>query len=230
MTESNIQSNNNSSSTHNMPDIIKRYSLFLVGLFIASMGVAFSAKAGLGTSPVASVPYSVSLVSSLLSFGGWLNLLSVIQIVIQVIVLKGKCNYIEIAIQTVLAFVYGYLTNFSVWLIKDINVTAYPMQFVFMLLGCFILALGIWIQLKGAVAMLPGEAMNRAISKVFNFRYENVKIFFDILYIAIAAVICLIFLCKLKGVREGSIIAAILVGNIIKMYNFIFNKVDSKKP
>lgn len=229
MTERNVQSNKNSSSTHNMPDLIKRYSLFLVGLFIASMGVAFSAKAGLGTSPVASVPYSVSLVSSLLSFGGWLNLLSVIQIAIQVIILKGKCNYIEIAIQTVLAFVYGYLTNFSVWLIKDITVTAYTMQFLFMLLGCVILALGIWIQLKGAVAMLPGEAMNRAISKVFSLRYENVKIFFDILYIAIAAVICLIFLGKLNGVREGSIIAAVLVGNIIKVYNFIFNKIGSKQ-
>lgn len=50
--------------------IIRQYSLFLIGLFIASMGVAFSTKAGLGTSPVASLPYSVSLVSSLLSFGG----------------------------------------------------------------------------------------------------------------------------------------------------------------
>ena len=51
-------------------ELIRRYFLFLVGLFIASMGVAFSTKAGLGTSPVASVPYSVSLVSDRLSFVG----------------------------------------------------------------------------------------------------------------------------------------------------------------
>ena len=95
----------------NKVGLIKRYALFLVGLFIASMGVAFSTKAGLGTSPVASLPYSVSLVSKLFTFGGWLNLLSVIQIVTQVVILKGKVNYIEIAVQTVLAFVYGYLTN-----------------------------------------------------------------------------------------------------------------------
>lgn len=69
--------------------IIRQYTLFLIGLFIASMGVAFSTKAGLGTSPVASLPYSVSLVSSLLSFGGWLNVLSVIQISVQVALL-GK--------------------------------------------------------------------------------------------------------------------------------------------
>ncbi|MBR5681902.1 MAG: hypothetical protein IKW96_01300 [Ruminococcus sp.] len=205
-------------------ELIGRYLLFLSGLFIASMGVAFSTKAGLGTSPVASVPYSVSLVSDMLSFGGWLNMLSVIQIAVQIIVMKGKCDYIEIAVQTVLAFVYGYLTNFSVWLIRDISVTAYAARFAFMLLGCAVLAFGIWVQFRGAVAMLPGEAMNRAVSRVSGFKYENVKIFFDILYIAAAAVICLIFMGELKGVREGSIIAAILVGSIIKLYNFIFNR------
>ena len=205
-------------------ELIRRYVLFLVGLFVASMGVAFSTKAGLGTSPVASVPYSVSLVNDRLSFGGWLNLLSLIQIIIQVILMKGKCNYLEISVQTVLAFVYGYLTNLSVWLIRNICVTSYTARFAFMLLGCAILALGIWIQLKGAVAMLPGEAMNRAISKVSGFRYENVKIFFDILYITVSSVICLIFIGKLKGVREGSIIAAVLVGSIIKLYNKAFDK------
>ena len=228
MTNTKTHDNTDTSFSHNASDMIRRYLLFLAGLFIASMGVAFSAKAGLGTSPVASVPYSVSLVSSLLSFGGWLNLLSLMQITVQLIVLKGKCNYTEIAIQTALAFVYGYLTNFSVWLIRGIKVDAYPMQFVFMLLGCVILALGIWIQLKGAVAMLPGEAMNRAISRVSGFRYENVKIFFDIFYIAVSAVICLIFLGKLEGVREGSIIAAVLVGNIIKLYNSAFKRIWSR--
>ena len=90
-------------------DYIYRYLLFLVGLFIASMGVAFSTKAGLGTSPVASIPYSVSLVSNFLTFGGWLNLLSVIQITVQVILLRRRCNAVEIIIQTILAFIYGYL-------------------------------------------------------------------------------------------------------------------------
>lgn len=97
-------------------DIVRRYLLFIVGLFVASMGVALSTKAGLGTSPVASLPYTVSLISDGLSFGGWLNLLSVTQIAIQVLLLKGKCNYVEIFLQTVLAFAYGYLTDFSCYL------------------------------------------------------------------------------------------------------------------
>jgi uncharacterized membrane protein YczE len=143
-------------------------------------------------------------------------------------VLKGKCNYIEIAIQTILAFVYGYLTDFSCWLIRGIELKSYIGSFAFMLLGCVILAFGIWIQLKGNVAMLPGEAMNRAISKVTGKRYENIKIVFDILYITISAVICLVFLGRLEGVREGSIIAAILVGTIIKLYNKAINRIFKK--
>ena len=66
--------------------------------------------------------------------------------------------------------------------------------------------------------------MNRAISQVSGKRYENIKILFDVLYIAAAAVICFLFLGKLEGVREGSIVAALLIGNIIKLYNSLFQK------
>lgn len=209
-------------------NIIGRYALFLIGLFIASMGVAFSTKAGLGTSPVASVPYSVSLVWPVFTLGGWLNMLSVLQITVQVALLRKKCKPVEIIIQTILAFAYGYMTNLSCMLIKEIRVDTYIQQLAYMLLGCFILALGIWIQLKGAVAMLPGEAMNRAISMVTGKKYENIKIFFDIFYILVASIICLLFLGKPEGVREGSIFAAIAVGNIIKFYNYIYSKINQK--
>ena len=209
-------------------NIIIRYMIFLIGLFIASLGVAFSTKAGLGTSPVASLPYSVSLVSDAISFGGWLNTLSVIQIIAQVLILRKACKPVEIAIQTVLAFAYGSMTNFSCYLIRGIPVNNYLSQFVVMLLGCAILAFGIWVQLKGGVAMLPGEAMSRAIAQVSGRRYENVKIFFDVAYILAAAAVCLLFLGHLEGVREGSIIAAVLVGNIIKFYNRIWEKIGPK--
>lgn len=210
-------------------NIIGRYMLFLIGLFIASVGVAFSTKAGLGTSPVASVPYSFSLVFPILTLGGWLNLLSVLQITVQVLLLGKKCKPVEIIIQTVLAFVYGYMTDFSCWLIRGIEVDTYIQQFTFMLLSCIILAFGIWLQFKGNVAMLPGEAMNRAISMVTGKKYENVKIFFDVFYILIAAIICLIVIGRLEGVREGSIFAAIAVGNIIRGYNCIYNKMIGRR-
>ena len=211
-----------------MKQVIKNYALFLIGLFIASMGVALSAKAGLGTSPVASVPYSVSLVNHTLTFGWWLNMWSVLQIAVQIALLRKKCKPVESIIQTVLAFVYGYLTDFSCKLISGLQANTYIMQFALMILSCFVLGFGIWIQFKGSVAMLPGESMNRAISEVTGKKYENIKIFFDVLYIIVAAAICFIFIGKLEGVREGSIIAAVLIGNIIKLYNSLYNKLKRK--
>ena len=142
--------------------------------------------------------------------------------------MKGKCNYIEIAVQTALAFVYGYLTNFACWLVRDLTADTYPVQMAYKIAGCFILALGIWVQFKGGVAMLPGEAMNRAIAQAAGKRYENIKIFFDVVYIALSAVICLVFLGRLEGVREGSIIAALVIGTIIKGYNALFDRLTGK--
>ena len=212
-----------------MKQTFRNYALFLIGLFIASMGVALSTKAGLGTSPVAAVPYSISLINHTLTFGWWLNLLSVLQILVQIILLRRKCKPVEIMIQTILAFVYGYLTDFSCKLIAGIHADTYLMQFVIMLISCLVLGFGIWIQFKGGVAMLPGEAMNRAISEVSGKRYENIKIFFDVLYIVIAAAICFLFIGKLEGVREGSIIAALLIGNIIKLYNRLFESITNSR-
>jgi len=211
-----------------LKQIVRNYVLFLIGLFIASMGVALSTKAGLGTSPVASVPYSISLMNHTLTFGWWLNLWSVIQIVVQVALLRKKCKPVEIIIQTILAFVYGSLTDFSCMLISGVQANSYAIQFGLMILSCFVLGLGIWIQFKGNVAMLPGEAMNRAFSEVTGKRYENIKIFFDVLYIVAAAIISFLFIGKLEGVREGSIIAALLVGNIIKIYNRLFEKLTKQ--
>ena len=203
---------------------IRQYGIFLIGLFVASLGVALSTKAGLGTSPVASVPYSVSLVNRTLSLGWWLIVLSLIQILVQILLLRKQCRPVEIAVQLVTAFVYGSLTDFSCGLLSGLNPVSYPARFGVMLAGCAVLGLGIWIQYKGGVAMLPGEAMNRAISQVTGRRYENVKVFFDVLYILLAGTICLVFLGKLAGVREGSVIAALLIGNLIKLYNRVFDK------
>ena len=89
---------------------IKNYALFLVGLFVASMGVALSTKAGLGTSPVAAVPYSVSIVNHALTFGWWLNIWSLLQVAVQVILLRKKCKPVEIFIQAVLALAFLFFT------------------------------------------------------------------------------------------------------------------------
>ena len=66
----------------------RRYVIFLLGLFICSFGVACTTKAGLGTSPVAAIPYSLALIFPRFSFGNWLIIFCMVQIAIQIILLK----------------------------------------------------------------------------------------------------------------------------------------------
>lgn len=40
---------------------VKRYLVFLVGLFVNSLGVSLITRADLGTSPISSIPYVLSL-------------------------------------------------------------------------------------------------------------------------------------------------------------------------
>lgn len=68
------------------------------------------------------------------------------------------------------------------------------------------------------VVMLPGDAFVRAIAKVTNKEYGNVRVISDISMTIIAGILCFIFLHSLQEVREGTIIAALITGNIVKIF------------
>lgn len=67
---------------------IKRYLIFFVGLFINSFGVSFVTKACMGTSPISSIPYTLSLIFQA-SLGTYTLYMSLILVVLQMIIL-GK--------------------------------------------------------------------------------------------------------------------------------------------
>ena len=202
--------------------LIRRYLIFLAGLTVCSLGVAITTKAALGTSPVAAIPYSISLAFPSFTFGQWLIAFSLVQIAVQIVLLRRKCIPSELLIQAILSFAYGYLTDFSVALVSTVQLPTYFHEFAFLIGGCFVLALGVYLELVGDVAMLPGDAFNRAVAYVLHQQYDKVKITVDVSMTAISAVLCLVTMGKLNGVREGTIVAAFLVGYIIRVYHGLF--------
>ncbi|WP_458407212.1 DUF6198 family protein [Anaerotignum sp.] len=206
----------------------RRYTIFMMGLFICSFGVACTTKAGLGTSPVAAIPYTMSLVIPKLSLGNWLIALCMVQIIAQIIMLRKNIVVSEIIMQAILAFAFGYLTDFSLFLMKDLEPNTYFLQLIFLLIGCCILAFGVYLELLGNVVMLSGDAFIKAIAIVSRKEYGNVKIITDISMSAISAAISLVFMHKLVGVREGTLIAALIVGIIIKFYQRLFKPISDR--
>lgn len=206
----------------------RRYLIFFIGLFICSFGVACTTKAGLGTSPVAAIPYTLALIFPKISFGNWLILFCMVQIVAQVIMLRKKTVISEIIIQIILSFAYGYLTDFSMYLLKGITLNSYVFQLIFLLIGCIVLAFGVYLELLGDVGMLSGDAFIKAIAIITKKEYGNVKIITDISMSLISAILAITILHKLVGVREGTVIAAFLVGIIIKFFKKTFHSVENK--
>ena len=51
---------------HSIANMTLRYFLFLLGIFTISLGIAFATRSGLGTLPLSSLPYALSIISSLL--------------------------------------------------------------------------------------------------------------------------------------------------------------------
>lgn len=52
-------------------DLVKRYLIFFLGSLLNSFGMAVVTKGMLGTSPIVSVPYSLSLIIPRASLGNW---------------------------------------------------------------------------------------------------------------------------------------------------------------
>lgn len=206
----------------------RRYTIFLIGLFICSFGVACTTKAGLGTSPVAAIPYTLSLIFTNLSFGNWLIIFCMFQIIFQIIMLRKRTVVSEIVIQMILAFAYGYLTDFSLLILKGLELNHYILKLLFLLIGCVILAFGVYLELLGDVGMLPGDAFIKVIAIITNKEYGNVKIITDISMSVISAGLAVAILHKLVGVREGTIIAALIVGIIIKYFKKILKPMANK--
>lgn len=194
----------------------RRYVIFLLGLMLCSLGVACTTKAGLGTTPIAAIPYSLALIMPQLSFGNWLIIFCFAQILVQIMLLGRKCVPSELLIQAILAFVYGYLTDFSMFLLTAVQPELYVSRLVVLVVGCLLLAVGVCLELIGDVGMLSGDAFIKAIAQVTGKSYSGVKIATDSAMTVIAGVLCVVFLGKLVGVREGTVIAAVLVGILLR--------------
>ena len=63
--------------------------------------------------------------------------------------------------------------------------------------------------------MMSGEFFVRVISRRFKKDFGYVKLGFDITLVVIACLLALIFLSGIRGVREGTILAALTVGPIV---------------
>lgn len=205
-------------------EVAKRYILFVISLFFAALGVAFTKHAELGVSPISSVANVMSCKYSMLSLGNWLIIWNCILIVGQILILRRKFQPIQL-LQIPLSFLFGWFTDFGMWIVSHIPVNSYPIRLIMIVIGIVILGFGISLSVIANVIMNSGEAFVKAVSDTTNKEFGDVKIFFDILCVVIALSLSLIFFdFTIVGTREGTIISALFTGITVKFFCGIIKK------
>lgn len=195
-------------------ELLKRYTLLFCSLFVNAFGVVFITKAALGTSPISGVPYVLSLASPL-SFGVTTFLLNLIFILIEVSLMgwrEVREKRFELLVQFPILIVFSSSIDLSMWLLRDFIPETYPEMLASLVFGCAVLATGIGWAVKACVAMNPGEYVVRVMATKFGKPFGNVKLCFDSTLVVLAALLSLLFLGGIHGLREGTFVAALLVG------------------
>lgn len=197
--------------------LLRRYFLFVVSLFINALGVAFITKALLGTSPITSITYVLSMFTPQ-TMGEWTIIVNILFVVFELFFITKselKSNLRTFLLQIPISICFGWFIDVAMNLLFWLEPALYLQKIIALLIGCFILATGITLEVKANVAMTSGEYFVRVISLRFKKDFGYVKLGFDVTLVAIACLFSYLFMSDIRGVREGTVIAALLVGPIV---------------
>ena len=207
-----------------MKKILKRYLLFVVGLYFLSAGIVLILRSSLGTTPISSVNYVLSL-NTAFSLGTWTFLINLLLIVGQFWFVRDRMNRratVEILLQIPFSFLFGLFIDVNMVLTETLQPQHYILSIVLLLLGCLIQAVGVVLEIKPRVAMMSAEGFVSDASRRYNKDFGKMKVLFDVSLVTLALVLSLVLAHKIEGVREGTIIAACITGYIV---SFLSNRI-----
>lgn len=209
--------------------LLRRYLLFCVALFVNALGIAFITRAALGTSPITSVTYVLSMFTPF-TIGEWTIMLNILFVVLEPFMMTRqdlKEDLRMFLLQIPISFCFGIFIDICMhYILFWLNPATYPSMIIALLIGCVILAVGIALEVKANAAMMAGEYFVKVITRRFRGEFGYIKLGFDVTLVAIACLLSLIFMSGIYGVREGTIIAALIVGPIVHFVSPYYKFLD----
>lgn len=202
-------------------DVIKRYLVFVLGLYFLAAGIVLIVRSALGTTPISSINYVLSL-NSPLSLGTCTFIINMLLILGQFWLIRknrSRQDTIEILLQMPFSFIFSAFIDFNMAITSDLHPANYGMSIALLLTGCMIQSIGVVLELKPKVAMMSAEAFVKYASRHYNKEFGKFKVCFDITLVTLAVILSLILTQGIQGVREGSLIAASITGYIVTFLN-----------
>ena len=202
--------------------MIKRICFFVVGLFIMSLGVAFSIISTLGTTPISSISYSLALITNI-NIGITTFIFNATLILIQFLILRSRFHKKRL-LQLINCILFGYFTDLALYLVSFVPFDgSVLMCAVFLVVSIILTALGIFIYMPANIAPLPGEGCVESVAIVTGWRFSTIKIGFDATMVIISLVMCGVWYSNVFGaVYIGTVISAFMVGFTLRQINNLY--------
>ncbi len=193
---------------------IARVIILVIGLFLMAFGVVLSIHSALGTSPISSLPYTLSFIFNM-SVGMLTILMHIVMILLQMLLLQKNFQWHQ-WLQLPVGLIFGLMIDALMWLTQAWQIQIYSLQIAMCLLSCLFTALGVCFVIQANLVFLAGEGLYAAVSQRFKISFGKCKTYGDLILVFIAVIISAWMLSEIVGVREGTIISALLVGTMVK--------------
>lgn len=203
--------------------LLRRYLLFFAAVLINGYGIALITRAALGTSSITSLFYVLSMFTPL-TLGQWTIAGNLSFMLLEALLLTRaeiREDLRAYLLQIPITLCFGITIDASMDSLSWFAPAGYLGHMAGLLAGCFILALGIALEVKASVALVAGEYMVHTIARRLRSDFGYTKLAFDCTLLASACVTSLCVFGGIRGVREGTLISALIVGPIV---HFLYPK------
>ena len=194
---------------------VKRVFNYVFGLYLITLGVAFSIKSGLGSAPVSSIPYAINLIW-LLEIGLATFMFHALLVIIEWLLLKNDFKTKHF-LQVFVGVLFGIFTSFSVALMNFIPpADTFILGLLMNAVSILLIALGLFFYVPTNLIPLSVEGVTQAIAIVTNKPFSKIKVYLDISIVSVALLLSYGFLGQFGSVGIGTVIAALFIGTTVK--------------
>lgn len=195
--------------------VLSKAAVYAAGLLFMAFGVAFSVNSGLGVSPVNSLPYVVSLVSGV-DMGSCVIAVFCCYVLVQIVIYRRDFKWVNLT-QILFSTLFGYFVDFAKAVVGDFSLPTYPGQLIMLAVSMVFVALGVCLYMDAGLVNMPMEGMTSAIAeRIVKKPFHDVKVAVDCLAVGAAILLSFVGLGGLEGIREGTLLCALLVGKMMK--------------
>ncbi|MBQ4246887.1 MAG: hypothetical protein II733_07015 [Succinivibrio sp.] len=207
-------------------ELIKRYILFFLSVLLQGTAIAFITYANIGTTPISSSNFVISIHSGL-TLGDTTLIFNLLLIVLQIMFIfigeeKFKDHVFKIVMQLPVCLIFSFMIDTATMFLSLIMPESAPyfLKWILVISGTAMLALAVAFSFTASVAMVPGEYFIKIFHPIVKKSFSYVKTFFDVFLVS-SAVILSLFLTgftEIEGVREGTVFAALCTGPMVHYF------------